>query len=74
MTLPRLITKNSDMPLLETLDDGCENGIERKISHLDSKVLRASGGILIVLQIEAADVYINNSTKSTAVGKTRNGP
>lgn len=40
------------------------------ISNLDGEVLYASRASFVVLLSEAADVYINNRTKSTAFSAT----
>lgn len=49
--------------LLKSLSEGKEECKEPWILHLDSEMLRGTRGSFVVSLIEAADLYINNSTK-----------
>lgn len=53
-------------PLLESLNEGPEIDKERGILHLDSKVQHDARTKFVMLLIEKANFYNNNSTKLTA--------
>lgn len=62
---------NSDvLPVLESLNEGREKGEDLGIQQLDSDVSHGTRGSLVVLLREAADFYINNRTKPTALHNT----
>lgn len=61
--LDRQVTKNADeLSLLQSLNEGQEDGKELKILHLDGKGRHATRDSFVVLPIEAVDFYINNTT------------
>lgn len=58
--------KRSDiLPLLESLNREQEDDKEIEISHLDREVLHGNRHGSVVLLIEMAYFYVNNSTKPT---------
>lgn len=66
LRLGRLMKKNAKVfLLLPLLNESRITGRELRICHLESKVLRTSRAISVVPWIEAADVCINNPTKSS---------
>lgn len=63
----RLKLINDDVSLLlESRNKGREDGKKLVLSHLGSQVLHATQGGFVTMLVEAADFYVENSTKSIA--------
>lgn len=53
------------LPLLQWLNDDCEDSKNVRKFHMESKLLHLTGGSFVVLPIQAVAIYIKKPTKST---------